>query len=144
VRVSGEIIGEALAYWRQLRGGRPMPRRADIDPVDIPKLLPFVMLVDVLEQPLDFRFRLIGTEIAYILSRNLHNTRFSANPDLAAGNGVWAEYVAVVETHVPVVGAISYVGGDPCVRSLRHGLMPLSADGTQVNMIFVAVEIGRR
>lgn len=40
-----------------------MPRRADIDPIDIPKLLPHVMLVDVLPSG-RYRYRLIGTENA--------------------------------------------------------------------------------
>jgi len=38
-----------------------MPRRADIDPTDIPKLLPKIMLVEVLASG-RYRYRLIGTE----------------------------------------------------------------------------------
>jgi hypothetical protein len=37
-----------------------MPRRADLDPTEIPKLLPDVMLVDVLPSG-RYRYRLIGT-----------------------------------------------------------------------------------
>src|SRR5580658_1065080 len=35
------------AYWNTLRGGRPLPRRADIDPTEIPKLLPQILMYDV-------------------------------------------------------------------------------------------------
>ena len=42
-----------------------MARRADIDPTDIPKLLPHVMLVEVLASSrYRYRYRLIGTENA--------------------------------------------------------------------------------
>ena len=37
-----------------------MPRRADIDPIEIPKLLPHVMLVE--NAGGRYRYRLIGTE----------------------------------------------------------------------------------
>ena len=31
-------------YWNRVRGDRPMPKRADIDPTAIPKLLPHIMI----------------------------------------------------------------------------------------------------
>jgi hypothetical protein len=54
-------LQEALDYWRRKSAGKAMPRRADIDPIDIPKLLPDVMLVEVLSSG-RYRYRLIGTE----------------------------------------------------------------------------------
>lgn len=53
----------AYRYWRGKAGERRMPRRADIDPTEIPKLLPDVMLIDVLPEG-RYRYRLIGTENA--------------------------------------------------------------------------------
>lgn len=63
-------LRELWAYWRSRhRGARP-PGRKDIDPVAIPHLLPYVMLLDVLDGPTadppDFRFRLVGTHITLI------------------------------------------------------------------------------
>ena len=65
VGAEGQVLSdgrlqEALHYWRHKTGGKSMPRRADIDPIDIPKLLPDVMLVDVLPSG-RYRYRLIGT-----------------------------------------------------------------------------------
>lgn len=40
-----------------------MPSRSEIDPVDLPALLPHMFLVDVLDNPRDFRFRLAGTHL---------------------------------------------------------------------------------
>ena len=42
---------EFLEYWRGKCDGRAMPARADIDPLEIPRLLPYVYLVDVLDDP---------------------------------------------------------------------------------------------
>jgi hypothetical protein len=56
-------LEQAYRYWRSKAAGRVLPRRADIDPTEIPKLLPDVMLV---ERLIDgrYRYRLIGTENA--------------------------------------------------------------------------------
>lgn len=75
----GQILGEPLerrlthplhraahAYWCRLGGpGGMLPGRQDIDPLDIPYLLPWVNLVEVhrLADRLLFRHRLVGTGI---------------------------------------------------------------------------------
>jgi len=58
-------IAAIYDYWQSLwRDGKP-PSRAAFDPVDIPRLLPNIWLLDVVHQePLRFRYRLIGTHVA--------------------------------------------------------------------------------
>jgi hypothetical protein len=143
--MAGDVVNNALAYWDRIRGERNMPARSDIDPTDMPKLLPNVMLVDVLREPdLDFAFRLIGTGVHAIVSSNYRGKRFSTIPHMASGNRVWTEYAAVAEGGRPFTGPVDYVDADHYVRGIRHCLMPLSPDGDRVNMIFAAVEIDRR
>src|SRR5947207_13056937 len=63
--VAGPIGDERLqrlyAYWRHKAADRSLPSRADLDPVEIPKLLPHIMLIDVLPSG-GYHYRLIGTE----------------------------------------------------------------------------------
>jgi hypothetical protein len=141
--LAAQIVVPALSYWERIRGSRAIPRRCDIDPAEIPQLLPFVMLVDVLENPLDFRFRLVGTEIDAITAVNLRGQRFSESRQLGPGSNVWNDYVSVEKTHRPLTGKVDYVGTDRYVRAIRHCLMPLSDDGERINMVFVAVEVVR-
>ena len=49
-----------IGVWQ--RCGR-MPRRSDIDPIDIPKLLPNVWMVDYEQAGGRYRYRLIGTAV---------------------------------------------------------------------------------
>jgi hypothetical protein len=143
-RLAKNALDDALAYWDRIRGARAMPSRGDIDPAAMPKLLPNVMLVDVLREPtLDFVFRLIGTGVHAIISHNYVGKRFSEIPHMASGNKVWSEYEAVASGGRPFTGPVDYVGSDRYVRGIRHCLMPLANDGEHVNMIFVAVEIER-
>lgn len=138
-----DILGTAARYWERMRGDRALPSRRDLDPTEIPRLLPFVMLVDVELEPLDFRFRLIGDAVQKIIERETRRRPFSDIPFMAKGNPIWADYARVVNERRPLVSDLSYVGNDRSVRKLRHCLMPLSNDGSIVNMIFVAVEIER-
>jgi hypothetical protein len=49
---------EFYDYWRGKGAGKEVPARADIDPLDIPRLLANVFLMDVVAgNPRRFRFR---------------------------------------------------------------------------------------
>jgi hypothetical protein len=54
-------LQEAFDYWRRKSADKSLPSRADIDPLDIPKLLPHVMVVEALSSG-RYRYRLVGTE----------------------------------------------------------------------------------
>ncbi len=61
LKVCAEPVAWLYRYWDLRRGDALAPRRRDIDPVDFKRLLPSILLVDVLEDPLDFRYRVVGT-----------------------------------------------------------------------------------
>jgi hypothetical protein len=50
-------------YWDKRRGARRMPARHDIEPNEIRSWLSQILLVDVLADASDFRYRLIGTRL---------------------------------------------------------------------------------
>lgn len=87
--------------WRYLRSRRPSGppfRRADFDPVDVSRLLPHVWLFDVLRDPLDFRYRVVGTNIVASMSvdptgRTLSEF-YAESRDVIAP--VWARLEAIV------------------------------------------------
>src|SRR5436190_8237553 len=61
-------IAEAIAYWRRIRpDAGQLPGRQHFDPLEIPRLLPFLGLADVIYTPAPrFRVRLIGTRLVDI------------------------------------------------------------------------------
>ena len=134
------IVHEALTYWDSKRAGRRMPARRDFDPVfEIPALLPWVKLVDVLRDPPDFRYRLIGTGIASRSRRDhtghLFSELFRTGPDSV----VWKDRMAVVETREPRLTAPAYIGKDKLIQGVAGIHLPLSSDGGMVDMIFTFV-----
>jgi hypothetical protein len=50
-----------LRYWQTKAGDRGIPHRSDIDPLEIPRLLPNLLLWDVIDG--DYECRLSGSEI---------------------------------------------------------------------------------
>lgn len=56
------VLSELWRYWRSKLQGRPMPLRAEIEPGEIAKLLPYLQLVEKVDRR--YRYRLNGTAIA--------------------------------------------------------------------------------
>lgn len=57
------LLQEVWRYWRDKKADRELPLRADIEPTEIPHLLPSLFLVEVIEPgpPMRLRLRLAGT-----------------------------------------------------------------------------------
>jgi hypothetical protein len=148
-------IREGFCYWQGLRRGRLMPARCDIDPLDIRTLLPGVVLLDVNHQPsgcrntdmmtgLDFRFRLVGTEVAARSAHDYTGRRLADIPHMAPDTPFWQHREQVVRSRRPLYNIPSYVGPARQIRSCHNLLMPLSEDGNLVNMIFCLVTFEQR
>jgi hypothetical protein len=56
-------------YWLDKAAGRPMPDRRDIHPADIPRLLPYVSLIEVADGRC--RVRLAGTRLREVYDREI-------------------------------------------------------------------------
>jgi hypothetical protein len=61
---------DLVAYWRKKRGERPLPRRRDIDPLELRQHLGSLNIIECLPGLADFRYRLIGTNIAAAYGRD--------------------------------------------------------------------------
>ena len=126
-------------YWDGKRGGRAMPARRDLDPSEIVRLLPHIYMVDVHRDPLSFRYRLIGTAIVNFLGRDYTGRAVDAATygEGESLNRLLQLFTTVVETRRPVAykGNIWYVAGRGW-REVEALLMPLSSDGTRIDIIF--------
>jgi hypothetical protein len=132
------MLGELVAYWDAKRAGRLAPPRAAIDPVEIPKHLPHLFMLDVVDAGSDFRFRLIGTEIVQGLGRDSTGRRFSElfqdQPESRAR--LLSRFTLVVQEKRPRFsrGRIFW-HADKTHCSFRAVSVPLSDDGSTVNII---------
>ena len=139
-----DSLRRGLAYWHSKRRGRPMPARRDLDPIEIPHLLPWVLLIDVLCDPLDFRYRLIGTEVVAVSRRDFTGFRFSELAGKGPESVLWDNCLTVVRTRAPFSRRPPYIGPCDDVLSGQNLLMPLSSDGETVDMIFQLIAYQHR
>ena len=122
-------------YWRSLCRNGSYPARQDIDPLDIPDLLPCIFLLDVIGDAEDFVFRLAGTlvEDAFSMPLRGKSVRLIHN---AAGTAL------PVCQHVEVArgGGPRYREGIVLAAGREHWrtqrlLLPLSSDGRRVDVL---------
>jgi hypothetical protein len=135
-------LREAYAYWDAKRRNKLMPSRKDIDPVEIPRLLPYVILIDVVREPLDFRYRLMGTQACDIMRGDFTGQLFSKIPGKKE-RALWQEYDALVSSKAPMYWQTPYVGPERFLRNFENILLPLSNDGVNVTMIFTVISFER-
>lgn len=120
-------------HWDEVRRGRAMPSRADVDPLELPELLGNLLLIDVLREPLRFRYRLIGSKLTERVKRDMTGKYFDEVPEPLYRERLYAWHGGVVEEKVPR-------GGVTARRLLDRWepyeilTLPLSTDGVQVDM----------
>jgi len=127
--------------WSERRRGRAMPSRADFDILDLRYMLSDLNLLDVLYEPLRFRFRVHGSHAVARLGFDLTGKTIDSYPDPDYRRIVREHFTAVVQSKAP-----KRVVRDPYRvkdRALRwEGLiLPLSADGNTVNMLLVGLSV---
>jgi hypothetical protein len=125
-----------LDYWQQKCAGRLMPGRADIDPGDLRRFLPHITLVDVVDDPRRFVYRLVGTSEVELrgydpTGRPVAEAYFATSADEALKH-----YEAALATRAPHYIADPFQAVDRFVGE-EDLFLPLSNDGVTVNMIMV-------
>ena len=132
---------DALAlyrYWLEKRGDRQMPRRQDIDALEIPpRLLPGISIVEVVPDSRRYVYRLVGTGEARArgfdpTGRPVFGISFAVQESDAE-----ACYDQVVATKTALVDPVRYEVAGSSYVSEQTIFLPLSDDGISVDKIIV-------
>jgi hypothetical protein len=135
---------ELFAYWRSKVPEGKLPARSDIDPVDIPALLPWITLVDVdwsNGQP-RFRLRLVGTAVVERFGRDVTGMWFEEayrGDILKRQDAVYSE---AAEGSCPVADSQGApIEGKEFIISHRL-ILPLADDGVHVDRLIALILFG--
>lgn len=142
--IDNPTLAAVHAYWLAKRGDRAVPSRADINPVELREHLGWIMMIEVLEDFAEFRYRLIGTKVTrYFLANGTGRTvsetygRFGAT----AVKGVKAVYRKSARDRVVVrvQGEADWISdGEEENQRFPHFdclYLPLSDDGKTCNIL---------
>jgi hypothetical protein len=134
-------LRDLVVTWRDWAKAAPLPLREHFDPVDFPKLLPWIVLMEILpEAPeLDARIRYVGTEIVHYF--NSDHITGKALSDL--GEIYWKRW-ADVGKQVADARAPLYFQGSPFLVGKAHVdfemlVLPLSKSGETVDFLIMAL-----
>lgn len=122
------------AYWNERRRGRELPSRRDIDPLDFPYVLGHIMLLDVMQAPLRFRFRVYGTRLASRVGYDMTGKMADDVPNAAHRAALLERCSALVKHRTAVALLGQNLVGERMV-GYEALWLPLSDDGTNVTML---------
>jgi len=124
-------------YWERLRGDRKLPYRSDFDPSHIKPYLPGIMLIDVIGEPPDFIYRLVGTREVESRGYNPTGRRVaeayfarSAEDALSNYRFVAKEKAVLYDCEPVAIPGNRYVGDESL-------FLPFTLDGDSVGQIMV-------
>lgn len=132
-------VATLLEYWLKIQPADRLPGRNHFDPLDVPHLLPHIILADVERDPYRFRCRLMGTTVVKAFRNDLTGRYLDEALDDFNNTDAYRQRVEVVETWMP-----SYYKGPSTLSfaldfSDLEGIhLPLATDGETVDMILSA------
>jgi hypothetical protein len=125
-------------YWLAKTGARRFPSRGDIDPLDFAYVLGHVTLLDVVLDPLRFRFRVHGTEMVRRAGYDLTGKFLDDLPITDYRRYVRERCEGLVHDGEPLLVRYNRTL-DGRARQYESLWLPLSDDGQNVTMLLCAV-----
>lgn len=126
-------VRDLYDYWTRIRGDRLMPRRQDIDPVDVWSLLPYVHLSEWHINPDRVFFRIAGTELVATAGVELRGRWLNEMvSEESAREQTMSLYYRVVAARVPIFGRTDGSTLRLGVEFFEWVLCPLSDNGKTV------------
>lgn len=93
-------------YWRECCAGCAMPRRSDINPSRISKLLPGITIINIADNVMQSTFRLAGTRLREIHDREITGQTLEAL-DFGEKRDYWlAAYQRTAHDGLPTQGVL--------------------------------------
>lgn len=117
---------ELYTYWQELRGRRPAPERAEIEPAAIRGILSETFIV-ALDRPGGYPFRLAGTRVCALFDRELKGESFLTLWDETSRRAMGDLLGVLADEWVGTVAGVTAHNGEGETFDLELLLLPLSA-----------------
>jgi hypothetical protein len=138
--LNSDVVRAVVNYWHGKRHGNGLPLREQLDPADIPRLLPNVMLKEVRRDPWDFRYRVVGTTVREHSRSNWTGKWMSEIDGQGVGSTVFRVTQWVSEAAAPAIYRPPYVGPHKEFKYCEAAVLPwINAEGF-VDRLLVAVD----
>jgi hypothetical protein len=127
--------------WETKRGTRTLPARTDFDPTEFRRLLPNILLLDILPPPDLYRVRLSGGAVNDFYRRNITGLTPREYMGPEAAQAISSLIETILTTRQPVFRAgRTYWQADKSYKRFENCMLPLGRDGETVDMLLVAIK----
>jgi hypothetical protein len=123
-------------YWLSRHRGELLPSRQDLDPADFKFAVGNVTLIDVLYEPVRFRFRLIGSLMTQRMGWDLTGKLVDEVPDAEYREGLLVAYRQMLASRQPSTTLYERLI-DGKTRRFEVLRLPLAADGRTIDMLLL-------
>ena len=133
-----------LEFWNILhREGASFPVWSDFDFLDLPvKIIPHLIIVDILQNPYDLQYRFWGTWHNNFQSEDYTGKKVSEFQPIDYQNMIMNHYREVAELAKPALYSIQIPLKSGLIVNSQMLRLPMSDDGVSVNKI-ISVEMAR-
>jgi hypothetical protein len=132
LEISDERLRRLYAYWTRKKGDRRVPSRADIAPEEITDVLPWVLLMERVENRI--RYRLVGDEFRQVYGDKLIGM-YLDEIDLDHITAAYIEeYERAARDLTPVARKWTFTKLSGRHLEYERLILPLSPDDKTVNM----------
>ena len=138
--LNSEIVRGAVDYWQGKRTGDAPPLTDSLDPLEVPRLLPHLMLKDVRRDPWDFRYRVVGTTVREHSRHNWTGKWMSEVDGQGESSTVFRVMRWVSEGRRPAIFRPPYVGPHKEFKYCEAAVMPWCSREGLVDRVLVAVD----
>ncbi len=134
------LVRRALDVWRQARGARRLPAKADLTPRSMLGFLKHTALLKVLGGGEEFVFRIVGDQIAVQQGAPMQGKTMAEIDEMLPGHGTLLKriYQAVMAAGAPLAFRGWYLRpADKHPFCHEVVILPVSDDGATIDHLFV-------
>ena len=122
-------------YWAEKAGARCMPRRDEMDPIEMKAWLANLILVEFKGAFESYRVKLEGTNIETFYRERRTGRGIEALTSEPERQLMKAQYWPVVERGLPAFYEVEFINSEGKLSRQIKLLLPLSDDGVTVNIV---------
>ena len=120
-----------------------MPARGDIDPLDIPALMPQIFIVDVRDDGRDLTYRLFGTGLVMLFGREITGLHVGEGLAAHAAEEARSRYRGIVRERLPFFHQARLHEPHNDFTEVERVILPLAPNDVRVDML-IGMVVPRR
>lgn len=140
LNIVSALLRQLHAYWNDRCAGRTMPARADLDPADIPRLLPNLILLDVESGTERLKVRLVGTTVARMYGTDYTGRYLDEIEFGDRRNAILHDYMTCYRSKGVYVSEHTFWTDRGVNFRIERLILPLSDDGDTVSMLLSGLD----